>query len=89
MTQMKIMISACLIHSGITREERGENKMKRAFVLCGRLLLMVCMVVCFAHTAFAGSGNEAFRSVNHKGYNTMAPENTLPAFELSAEMLSD
>jgi glycerophosphoryl diester phosphodiesterase len=60
--------------------------MKRAFALCGTLLLMVCMAVCFTQTAFAGSENEAFKCVNHKGYNTMAPENTLPAFELSAEM---
>ncbi len=54
--------------------------MKRAFVL------LVCMAIFFARAAFAGSGNEAFRSVNHKGYNTLAPENTLPAFELSAQM---
>lgn len=60
--------------------------MKRTHVLCGRLLLMACMTVCFTHVALAGSGNEAFRSVNHKGYNTLAPENTLPAFELSAQM---
>ena len=32
------------------------------------------------------SGYESFRSVNHKGYNTVAPENTLPAFERSAAM---
>jgi glycerophosphoryl diester phosphodiesterase len=63
-----------------------KNKMKRAYVLCSRLLLMVCMVVCFSQVAFAGSGNEEFRCVNHKGYNTLAPENTLPAFELSAKM---
>ena len=30
--------------------------------------------------------NAAFRSVNHRGYNTIAPENTLPAFRLSAKM---
>ncbi len=59
--------------------------MKRAFILCSRLLLMVCMAVCFTQAAFAGSGNEEFKSVNHKGYNTLAPENTLPAFELSAQ----
>ena len=46
---------------------------------------MVCMAVCFTQAAFAGSGNEEFKSVNHKGYNTLAPENTLPAFELSAQ----
>ena len=46
---------------------------------------MACMAVCFTQTVFAGSGNEAVKSVNHKGYNTVAPENTLPAFELSAE----
>ncbi len=62
-----------------------NNKMKRAYVLFGRLLLVVCMAVCFAEAAFAGSENETFKSVNHKGYNTLAPENTLPAFELSAE----
>ena len=59
--------------------------MKRAFVLFGRLLL-VCMAVCLAGAAFADSGKEPFRSVNHKGYNTLAPENTLPAFELSVQM---
>lgn len=30
--------------------------------------------------------NAEFRSVNHRGYNTIAPENTLPAFRLSAKM---
>jgi len=59
--------------------------MKRAFVICGKLLL-VCMAVCIARAAFAVSGNEEFRNINHKGYSTMAPENTLPAFELSAQM---
>lgn len=59
--------------------------MNRQFALCGKLLLMACMAVCFTQTVFAGSGNEAVKSVNHKGYNTVAPENTLPAFELSAE----
>ena len=62
------------------------KRIKRIPVLYRSLLLTACMAVCFALTANAGSGNEAFRSVNHKGYNTMAPENTLPAFELSAEM---
>lgn len=65
---------------------RRRNKDEKNTVLCGRLLLMACMTVCFTHVALAGSGNEAFRSVNHKGYNTLAPENTLPAFELSAQM---
>ena len=49
-------------------------------------LLTALLMVCFVHVAFAGSGNTSFRSVNHKGYNTKAPENTLPAFERSAEM---
>lgn len=48
--------------------------MKRAFALCGTLLLMVCMAVCFTQTAFAGSENEAFKCVNHKGYNTLSVE---------------
>ena len=60
--------------------------MKRISAFCGSVLLTACTASCFVLTAFAGSGNEAFRSVNHKGYNTEAPENTLPAFELSAEM---
>lgn len=30
--------------------------------------------------------NALFKSVNHRGYNTIAPENTLPAFRLSAKM---
>ncbi|MBO7513735.1 MAG: hypothetical protein J6T54_12370 [Fibrobacter sp.] len=30
--------------------------------------------------------NALFKSVNHRGFNTVAPENTLPAFRLSAKM---
>lgn len=30
--------------------------------------------------------NALFNSVNHRGYNSVAPENTLPAFRLSAKM---
>lgn len=65
--------------------ERRIVKMKKTIVLCGTLLL-VCMAVCFARVALADAENEEFRCVNHKGYNTLAPENTLPAFELSAQM---
>ena len=31
-------------------------------------------------------GNSIVRSVNHRGYNTIAPENTIPAFKLSKTM---
>ena len=40
-----------------------------------------------SHRAFAWlMDNPNLRAVNHRGYNTIAPENTLSAFRLSAEM---
>ena len=36
--------------------------------------------------AFAEAAPGTVRLISHRGYNTAAPENTLPAFELSAEM---
>lgn len=39
-----------------------------------------------AHSEISVSEAVAVKSVNHRGYNTIAPENTLPAFKLSKQM---
>lgn len=48
-------------------------------VIAAMMVMFVCISVSFA------SDPGKVRSVNHKGYNTIAPENTLPAYELSKQ----
>ncbi len=50
-----------------------------------RILSCVALLIFTVSTAFSGEAQTPVKSVNHRGYNTVAPENTLPAYELSKE----
>jgi len=41
-------------------------------------------VECVENKLQVSHGNKYVRSINHRGYNVIAPENTLPAFRMSA-----
>ncbi len=51
------------------------------------LSLILCMVwfTLSMQSVLADDSALPVRSINHRGYNTIAPENTLPAYELSKE----
>ena len=62
--------------------------MKRRFrLLCSLTTVIAVFTCCISIWAYAAesSGTIEVRSINHRGYNTDAPENTLPAYELSKE----
>ena len=48
--------------------------------------VFLAAVLLFSGAAFAEEAPGTVRLISHRGYNTAAPENTLPAFELSARM---
>lgn len=48
-------------------------------------LLCIALMILVISTGFAEDPAAPVRSINHRGYNTVAPENTLPAYELSKE----
>ena len=50
-----------------------------------QLILYIVLFLFTVSTALAGNPAGHARSINHRGYNTVAPENTLPAYELSKE----
>ena len=59
-------------------------KKLRIFATC---LLIVCTVLTlFACKPNPANSNRQINAVNHRGYNGVAPENTLAAFRLSKEM---
>ena len=43
-------------------------------------------VECIENRLHVAVGNKYVRSINHRGYNPIAPENTLPAFRMSARL---
>ena len=43
-------------------------------------------VECVENKLSVSQGNRYIRSINHRGYNPIAPENTLPAFIMSARL---
>lgn len=43
-------------------------------------------VECIENRLHVTVGNKYVRSINHRGYNPIAPENTLPAFRMSAKL---
>ena len=49
------------------------------------VMLSIALFIFTIQTVFADDPASPVRSINHRGYNTVAPENTLPAFELSKE----
>ena len=59
---------------------------QRTFLRC--ILSMILCIALFFFTMQAVLADDPatpVRSINHRGYNTVAPENTLPAYELSKE----
>ena len=48
-------------------------------------IVLTCLIVLAALPALAEAAMSV-RSINHRGYGTIAPENTLPAYELSKQM---
>ncbi|WP_049946262.1 glycerophosphodiester phosphodiesterase [Butyrivibrio sp. WCD2001] len=51
------------------------------------LILLLMPITTSAQTTIAdGNATNTVKSVSHRGYNTIAPENTLPAYELSYSM---
>ncbi len=59
--------------------------MKKSTLARAAALLLAAVLPAAAPPA-SPAESPAVRSVNHRGYNSVAPENTLPAFELSREM---
>ena len=63
--------------------------MKKAPRIIKRIISTVCFPFLCLSLFFAGAGRaaepERVKSINHRGYSKVAPENTLPAFELSRE----
>ena len=59
---------------------------QRTFLRC-MLSVVLCISLFFfmMQTVRADDPAPPVRSINHRGYNTVAPENTLPAYELSKE----
>ena len=49
-------------------------------------VLALVLIFVFAGISYADTGNAGVRSINHRGYSSKSPENTLPAFQLSAKM---
>ena len=48
------------------------------------LIVVTAMIFALGGASFTfAAGTVKVKSINHKGYNTVAPENTLPAYELS------
>lgn len=47
--------------------------------------LCCCLLVILAGAALADTASDQAKGINHRGYNTVAPENTIPAYELSIE----
>ena len=58
-----------------------KTKGNRISWIAALMLTFVLAVISYANTAKA-----EVRSINHRGYNSQAPENTLPAYRLSAKM---
>lgn len=50
------------------------------------LLLLMVLLLAAGSFALGEAQPEAVRIINHRGYNTAAPENTLPAYAMSADM---
>ncbi|WP_051656802.1 glycerophosphodiester phosphodiesterase family protein [Butyrivibrio sp. AE3004] len=57
--------------------------MKKIFSV---FFLSLCIFINIQSTVFAANIQNNVKSINHRGYNVIAPENTIPAFELSARM---
>ena len=69
------IIRACAVRKG-----RGPSL---RFILS---VILCTAMFCFTmQAALADDPAARVRSINHRGYNTIAPENTLPAYELSKE----
>ena len=49
------------------------------------LLVLVLCVLFIRNSESAFAASTKVRSINHRGYNSVAPENTLPAYRLSRE----
>ena len=75
-------------YDAVIREKfhrEGEKTAMKKIIRSAFLFLMLC--ACAGEGAsLAETAPDAVKIINHRGYNTAAPENTLPAYELSAEM---
>jgi len=74
--------------SGFRRTIRAHTKpVRQRTFLRYNLSVILCIALFFftMQTALADDPAPPVRSINHRGYNTVAPENTLPAYELSKE----
>ena len=55
--------------------------MKRRVAVC--IITALLLLILTTQAGLADDPAPSVRSINHRGYNTVAPENTLPAYELS------
>ncbi len=62
----------------------GEDQRPFSHTVRGAILCIVLLIFTM-QTVLAEDRASSVRSINHRGYNTIAPENTLPAYELSKE----
>lgn len=73
-----IRITARLYDDGVVKFERGDIATKFEYNVKD-----IVTQAYLEKTYQAGTNNDCVRSINHRGYNTEAPENTLSAFKLS------